>query len=573
MPGIPQVGDRFGGYRIIREIGRGGMGLVFEARQESLERTVALKVIQPLLAGDPDFVARFTREARALASLQSSHIIQIFDYGEIDGSLYLATQYIPDGDLSQWLARSGPVPPPLALEIVAQVAAALADAHEQGVIHRDVKPSNVLLRRSGDRVTAYLCDFGIAQQGEPGLTRTGQVAGSWAFIAPERHQGAPATALSDIYSLGCVLWVMLTGANPYSGTDVSVALQHMSAPIPQLPSSGRLAGELNRLIGRMMAKTPEERYTNVHEFLADVGRVRSVTVSPTARPTPLTETAEQTVLRSRPLAGPETSSAESSTRTIMRPPPADRPPVPPPGSDNAQRARSSLAGPLIGTAALLAVIAIVAVPVVLNKPAGASTVGISAPRTTIAEAPTPPGEGPTGAAASETPSKGVSSMPITYSCPNGQIVDDAFGCPAPEKLDGLAYMFPSFDEQRSSCTYITSQKAAITFECRTDGGLFVYRWWSSTTEALDHFETSYRDGEQESLVLADHNVGSVYWGVHAKTGDYSMTAFLDNHFSCSVAATNRQQAERLWRRLSVRHPADFRGYRTDTGPSAPLSLP
>lgn len=569
MPGLPQLGDRFGGYRIVREVGRGGMGLVFEARQESLERTVALKVIQPLLARDPDFAARFTREARALASLQSAHIIQIFDYGEVDGCLFLATQYVPDGDLSQWLARSGPVPPLLALEILAQVASGLGDAHDQGVIHRDVKPSNILLGRKGDRVNAYLCDFGIAQQGEPGLTRTGQVAGSWAFIAPERHNGAPATVLSDIYSLGCVLWVMLTGANPYSGTDVEVAFQHVSAAIPQLPGGGWLAGELNGLIARMMAKRPEDRFRDIAELQGELVRLRQGAAAWRNAPTPELDATVERPVRRPSLARPATPSADYP-QTMLRVPPADpKPGSTPPLGGSPKRNPWPVLLPLGAAVALIAIVALLVVPPLLNRPAAAGTIATPLlTQTPQAESPATLPESP-----SPTAESTASLTPISYTCANGQVVDDAFGCPAPEKLDGLSYMFPSFNEQRPDCTYIASQKAAITFECRVDGGIFVYRWWSSTAEALGHFETSYPNGDRESLVLAGRDVGSIYRGVHAKTGDYSMTAFLDNHFSCSVAAVTRRQAERLWRRLSVRHPADFRGYRTEAGPSAPQPLP
>ncbi len=198
----PEPGDTFGRYRIVRELGRGGYGSVLEARQLDLDRPVALKVLSPVLADEPQFRDRFAREAAMLAHLDSPHVIQVYEHGEQDGHLFIATQLVHGGDLKQLLRDTNGVSPATALDLAAQVASGLADAHDAGLIHRDIKPSNILVRRYGDGWFAYLCDFGIARATDSDYTRTGGVIGSLGYMAPERHQGADATIATDVYSLG-----------------------------------------------------------------------------------------------------------------------------------------------------------------------------------------------------------------------------------------------------------------------------------------------------------------------------------------------------------------------------------
>ncbi|WP_193610156.1 serine/threonine-protein kinase [Nocardioides lijunqiniae] len=261
MARFPSVGEEFGGYRITGTLGRGGMGVVFAAEQRGLSRTVALKVLAPELAEQPDYRRRFAHEASVLARLDSPHIIQVFDHGEQDGCLYIATQYVAGGDLSEAMRRHGAVPTAPAAQIVGQLAWALADAHAAGIVHRDLKPSNVLLR-NGDAtdVFAYLCDFGIAQDRSPGLTAPGAVAGTFAYLAPERLRGEPATPSADLYALGCVLWTALTNATPYAGSDVQIAMSHISDPVPRLADTSPVARAVNDVLQRSMAKEPAQRY-------------------------------------------------------------------------------------------------------------------------------------------------------------------------------------------------------------------------------------------------------------------------------------------------------------------------
>ncbi|WP_299054315.1 protein kinase [uncultured Nocardioides sp.] len=275
-------------YRLDDLVGHGGMGVVHRATDLRLDRRVAVKVISGARSGAEEARARFAREVAALARLDSPHVVAIVDHGEADGgdadggarpgSPYLVTQLVPGGDLGSVLRGSGGLAPATAVEVVAQVLDALRDAHAAGVVHRDVKPANVLLRdadavredRPGD-VHVYLCDFGIAQlAADDGLTSTGMVAGTWAYLPPERGRGEAATAASDLYAAGCLLWACLTGRPPYDGSDVEVAIAHQHEPVPRLGWTGDLGTALDAVLTRAMAKDPADRYADAAAMRADL---------------------------------------------------------------------------------------------------------------------------------------------------------------------------------------------------------------------------------------------------------------------------------------------------------------
>ena len=242
MSWFPQVGDTVGRYRITDVLGQGGMGVVFVAVAPDLERPVALKVLAPQAAVDPRLRERFAREAATLARLDSPHIVYILEYGEQDGCPYLVTQLVPDGDLRHHLDEHGPLSPRQAADVMEQVAAGLEEAHSHGVVHRDLKSANILLRRlPSGQFHAYLCDFGIARADSYETTSASGVVGTLEYLAPERQSGAPASFATDVYSLGCLLWAAVTGAPPYRGSEVDVALAHLRAPVPRLP--GERPGE------------------------------------------------------------------------------------------------------------------------------------------------------------------------------------------------------------------------------------------------------------------------------------------------------------------------------------------
>lgn len=270
-------GDRVGPFLIERKLGGGGMGMVFEAVEENLQRRVALKLISPSLAHDQEFRERFTREAQAQAALDSAHVVQVYSHGEADNTLYIATQLIPGGDLGELVQEYGPPPIETSLDLIAQIADGLGDAHDVGLVHRDIKPANVLIRKRRDKLTAYLADFGIARQVNTEYTRTGFAIGTPSYMAPELHTGGQAGVSSDIYALGCLLWACLTGHAPYAGTtEFQLIKAHMEQQIPQLTGPGQRTHEVNRILRTALAKRPEERYRSAAEMRDDLRRTASI---------------------------------------------------------------------------------------------------------------------------------------------------------------------------------------------------------------------------------------------------------------------------------------------------------
>jgi serine/threonine protein kinase len=255
-----RTGPTFGKYRLKRLLGRGGMGEVHEAYDTSKDRTVALKILTDVLARDAEFRTRFQRESRAAAMLEEPHVIPIHDWGEIDGCLYIDMRLVRGENLHEILQR-GPLEPARAIAIIRQVAAALDAAHAQGLIHRDIKPQNILVTGAED--FAYLIDFGIAEsRGDTRLTNTGSAIGSFSYIAPERFSDRPATPAVDTYSLAGVLYEALTGQAPFEGSSIEqVIAAHISAPPPK-PSAvnPRVSAALDEVVARGMAKEPDDRY-------------------------------------------------------------------------------------------------------------------------------------------------------------------------------------------------------------------------------------------------------------------------------------------------------------------------
>jgi len=254
----------FGQYKIIGMLGKGGMGEVYEAEDTSKGRTVALKILSQQFANDESFRTRFQRESRAAAILQEPHVIPIHDWGEIEGNLYIDMRLVR-GSSMQDLIEKGPIEPARAVELISQVAAALDAAHAAGLIHRDVKPQNVIVTPND---FSYLVDFGIAEaQGDSGLTMTGTYVGTVSYMAPERFSGkGGATSAVDTYSLACVLYECLTGKTPFSTKGGMAGLEaamiaHLSAP-PPAPSmvNYQVPQAFDAVIARGMAKEPDDRY-------------------------------------------------------------------------------------------------------------------------------------------------------------------------------------------------------------------------------------------------------------------------------------------------------------------------
>ena len=256
-------GSSFAGYQIESVVGRGGMGVVYRATDLSLERPVALKLVAPELAEDELFRRRFLKEPRLAASLDHPNVVPIYEAGEHDGQLYLAMRFVDGSDMRTLLRREGGLPAERALDILAQVAGALDAAHRRGLVHRDVKPANVLVDEDGH---AYLTDFGVTKQLGGNTTETGQIVGTLDYVAPEQIRGEDVDARADGYALACVLYECLAGAPPFHrATEAETLWAHMQEPPPPLPG----LPALDRVMVKALAKDPGDRYATCGELIAD----------------------------------------------------------------------------------------------------------------------------------------------------------------------------------------------------------------------------------------------------------------------------------------------------------------
>jgi serine/threonine protein kinase len=266
-----RVGSMFGPYELQALLGVGGMGEVYRAYDTTKDRTVAIKLLRAEMSADASFQERFRRESRIAARLQEPHVIPVHDFGEINGVLYIDMRLVEGRDIHTELQLNGPLEPARAASIVAQVAAALDAAHASGLVHRDVKPENVLLT-SND--FAYLVDFGIAHLGgESGLTSAGAAIGSCAYMAPERFTGGRVGPAADIYSLACLLYECLTGSTPFPTGELSQLMgSHIMSPPPRPSVTRPIVGPaFDAVVTRGMAKQPEERFSTAGDLARAAG--------------------------------------------------------------------------------------------------------------------------------------------------------------------------------------------------------------------------------------------------------------------------------------------------------------
>jgi YVTN family beta-propeller protein len=390
MAGDFDTGQRFGAYTLGKLLGRGGMGVVYRAEHVHLGRTVALKLLAPELSQSEDFRARFLRESRLAASLDHPSIVTVYDAGDVNGVLFIAMRFVRGTDLSRLLQQRGPLAPGEALAILEQVAAALDAAHAAGLVHRDVKPANVMIE--GER--CYLTDFGLTKRKESNtlaLTSAGQFLGTIDYVAPEQIEGRDIDGRADGYALGCVLYECLTGARPFPrDSEVAVLYAQLREPPPR-PTEVRpdLPPAIDGVVARAMAKAPETRYGSCTEL------VTAARAALGAR-APATLATEAPPPRTAPRAAPPEPPAQS---TVPLPPPTAPPPSAPPRPAEPPRTgptavlpgvpprtapprRRNIALPLAGVGALA--IAAVAVAVALSsggssteKPATGVTTGVS----------------------------------------------------------------------------------------------------------------------------------------------------------------------------------------------------
>ena len=331
-------GAELAGHRVIAVAGRGGMGVVYRATQLDLDRPVALKVIAPALAGDATFRERFVRESRAAAAIDHPNVIPIYSAGEASGVLYLAMRFVEGPDLRQVVRAAGRLAPARAALIVAQVAAALDAAHARGLVHRDVKPENVLL---GGRDHAYLTDFGLTKRLDSagGPTRAGGWVGTLGYVAPEQIRGERVDARSDVYALGCLLHFVLTGRGPFTGDgDEAILWAHLSADPPHVSADGAgIPGTFDAVVARALAKDPADRYHSAGDLGRDAllaagldapaeSTGRAVAVGPAAPfDGPTAAPGEGVTLPATPATPPGGRSDTPVAPTALAPPPPPRP--------------------------------------------------------------------------------------------------------------------------------------------------------------------------------------------------------------------------------------------------------
>jgi len=326
------AGRRFGAYEVLEELGSGGMGTVYRARNVTLERIVALKTLAPQFSSDQGFVQRFLKEARAAARLNHPSIVQIYDFGCEGGVYYLAMEYVDGQSLRAFLKRAR-LSERDALLLIRHAVAALAVAHAQGIVHRDIKPDNLMLTAKRDRLK--LVDLGIAKcmGDDQGTTQTGQAVGTPHYISPEQIRGVKdIDARADIYSLGATFFQLVTGHPPYEGTSGALVMtMHLTHPLPDprkfVPG---LSEGVCRVLRKMMAKEREERYPDVHALDRDLYRLQ---IGETVEPDEPTSSGIETLIGSqRGETGPSARapSPPGAGLTPATPQPEARPATPPP---------------------------------------------------------------------------------------------------------------------------------------------------------------------------------------------------------------------------------------------------
>jgi DNA-binding beta-propeller fold protein YncE len=346
QPGESGISDQFrtgsevAGYRLAERIGKGGMAVVFRAYDRRLDRMVALKILAPALAADEAFRQRFIRESRAAAAVEDPHIIPVFEAGEAAGVLFIAMRYVRGGDVRSLIDRTGPLPAGRAAEIISQAASALDAAHAKGLVHRDVKPANMLLEASpaaGRPEHVYLSDFGLSKAAlsTSGLTATGQFLGTLDYVAPEQIESRPLDGRTDEYGLACSAFEMLSGEPPFRRPDggLSVMYAHLSEPPPPVRlRRPELPAEVDAVMTKALAKAPGDRYASCREFAAALrNAVGAGATSPAgpARAHPATQIA-------RPAEAPGTAARTAAAAgtaglaAAAAPAPAGRPSEPEP---------------------------------------------------------------------------------------------------------------------------------------------------------------------------------------------------------------------------------------------------
>ena len=435
------------------------MGVVYLARDERLERRVALKVIAPALAADPDFRDRFIAEARSAAAVDHDNAVPVYSAGLADGDLYMAMRYIEGTDLRTLLAEHGRLEPAAAVKIVAETAAALDTAHAVGFVHRDVKPANILIRGDRGSRTAYLTDFGLTKGGnESGgpLTGTGQWVGTIDYVAPEQIQSSRVDARTDVYALGCVLYEALTGTVPYDGNDMQKMWGHVNEPFPALPSSVPAADRLNAVIARATAKDPDGRFPSAGDLASaasaalagEDGDAAEGTVATGPAAAGMAETI--TAQRLPPRGGQPTAAGQPAA--FERPEPSTRRMASPHGSTAGSGGRTAA---IVGSAAVIAAGLLAAAVVIAGDDGDGGGGGAPAPPITTTTSAT-------GTAAKERsrPSEGLGAVDPVLPANRTECEAKVY---VEERVAGIPY---------TSCPF--AREVARAYRARNEGEAVTY---------------------------------------------------------------------------------------------------
>jgi serine/threonine protein kinase len=362
-------GDEFAGYRVERRLGRGGMGILYLALEPGLERRVALKLIAPEAASDEVFARRFAEESRIAASIEHPNVVPIYAAGEEAGVPYIAMRYVAGADLARRLVREGRLSPEIAVDLISQVGNGLDAIHAAGLIHRDVKPANVLLSGDDGGDHAYITDFGVARNvaTESGLTQTGRFVGTLDYVAPEQISGGAIDARVDVYALGCLLFKLLTGEVPFpKDGDAARLFAHLNDP-PPAPSLyvPEVSMALDDVVIRAMSKSPDDRYPSA----GDLGRAAQAALrgEHTTVPERTVATGAAATRTAETISVPAEEARASSKTTAA-----------PEGTAGARR-RWALIG---GVGALLAALVVTVILVSGGGGSGSDTAGTTAPQAT-----------------------------------------------------------------------------------------------------------------------------------------------------------------------------------------------
>jgi serine/threonine-protein kinase len=395
---IPRIGDEFAGYRLVSLIGHGGMSIVYRAEHIGLERTVALKLLSPQVSEDEDFRERFQRESKVAAALEHPNIIPIYEAGEENGVLYIAMRYVEGADLKSRLKHGGPLEEHQVVVLISQVAAALEAAHDKGLVHRDVKPANILIA-AGAGVEgsdhAYLSDFGVVKNtAAAGFTKTGLFVGTADYASPEQIEGKPLDARADIYALGCVTYEALTATPTYEkDSEVAMMYAHLLEPPPKLTEKRPdLPPEVDEVVAKAVAKSKEDRYERPTEFALALKQavgagaasgVSAVVAQPGAGGTVLAGASVVGRAQAEKQAEPPAQSPPAQSPPAQSPPAQSPPAESPPartGAGDGNRRKLLLAGGILAV-----VLAAVLIPLLAFSGGESSSAERTTPTTTAAQ--------------------------------------------------------------------------------------------------------------------------------------------------------------------------------------------